>query len=254
MNSKAARQILVCRRPTGHDDSDPLVKRALLVAAKDKALAAELESQTAFDLACADDLEAIRLDSDSIAQIDEGARVFTAKHGKGRTQVGNHAAFAVGVGFLLLVALLVWIFLGRAGTFPNEALKIAATGAKAAPNEFDAVEEKVSELQDWFALKGFDNFQVPAEFGAFDVVGVRQFTVDNEPIAQALIPENVMYFYCFASQPFGISIAPEGSWRITEADRSVFAIREEKGMCFLIAFRGSKQQMKELLHRTGALR
>jgi hypothetical protein len=52
----------------------------------------------------------------------------------------------------------------------------------------------------------------------------------------------------------GISIAPEGSWRITEADRSVFAIREEKGMCFLIAFRGSKQQMKELLHRTGALR
>jgi len=168
--------------------------------------------------------------------------------------VGNHAAFAVGIGFLLLVALLVWIFLGRAGTFPNEALKIAATGAKAAPNEFDAVEEKVSELQDWFALKGFDNFQVPAEFGAFDVVGVRQFTVDNEPIAQALIPENVMYFYCFASQPFGISIAPEGSWRITEADRSVFAIREEKGMCFLIAFRGSKQQMKELLQRTGALR
>jgi hypothetical protein len=254
MNSKAARQILVCRRPTGHDDSDPLVKRALLVAAKDKALAAELETQTSFDLACADDLEGIRLDADSIAQIDEGARLFTAKHGKGRTQVGNHAAFAVGVGFLLLVALLVWMFLGRAGTFPNEALKIAATGAKATPNQFDAVEEKASGVEDWFALKGFDNFQVPAEFANFDVVGVRQFTVDNEPIAQALVPENIMYFYCFASQPFGISIVPEGSWRITEADRSVLAIREEKGMCFLIAFRGSKQEMKDLLQRTGALR
>ena len=96
MNAKAARQILICRRPTGHDDSDSLVKRALLVAAKDKALAAELESQTAFDRTCADDLEAIRLDSDSIAQIDEGARAFSTKHGKGRTQVGNHEAFAVG--------------------------------------------------------------------------------------------------------------------------------------------------------------
>jgi hypothetical protein len=88
----------------------------------------------------------------------------------------------------------------------------------------------------------------------FDAVGVRLFTVDNEPVAQVLVPENVMYFYCFASQPFGINVVPEGSWRITEADRSVLAIREEKGMCFLIAFRGSKQDMKNLLERTGALR
>jgi hypothetical protein len=254
MNSKAARQILLCRRPTGQDDSDPLMKRALVVAAKDKSLGAELESQTAFDLACADDLEAIRLDSDAIAQIDESARAFTARHGKGRTQVGNHAAFAVGVGLLLVIILLVWMLLGRAGTFPNEALKIAATGSKAIPNQFDSVEEKASELQDWFTLKGFDNFQVPAEFANFDVVGVRLFTVDNEPVAQALVPENVMYFYCFASQPFGINIVPEKSWRITEADRSVLAIREEKGMCFLIAFRGSKQDMKDLLEKTGALR
>jgi hypothetical protein len=254
MNSKTARQILLCRRPTGQDDSDPLMKRALVMAAKDKSLGAELESQTAFDRACADDIEAIRLDADSIAQIDEGARAFTAKHGKGRTQVGNHAAFAVGVGFLLLIALLVWMFLGRAGTFPNEALKIAAAGSKATPNQFDAVEEKAGALQDWFALKGFDNFQLPAEFADFDVVGVRLFTVDNEPVAQVLVPENVMYFYCFASQPFGINIVPEKSWRITEADRSVLAIRGEKGMCFLIAFRGSKEDMKSLLERTGALR
>jgi hypothetical protein len=254
MNSKTARQILLCRRATGQDDSDPLMKRALVMAAKDKLLGVELESQTAFDLACADDLDAIRLDADSIAQIDEGARAFAAKHGKGRTQVGNHAAFAVGVGFLLLIALLVWMFLGRAGTFPSEALKIAATGSKATANQFDAVEEKAGALQDWFALKGFDNFQLPAEFAGFDVVGVRLFTVDNEPVAQVLVPENVMYFYCFASQPFGINIVPEKSWRITQADRSVLAIREEKGMCFLIAFRGSKEDMKSLLEQTGALR
>ena len=254
MNSKAARQVLVCRRPTGEDDSDPLMKRALVVAAKDKSLGAELESQSAFDLACADELEAIRLDADSLGQIDEGARAFAAKRGKGRTQVAKHAAFAVGVGFLLLVALLVWMFLGRAGTFPEEAVKIAAIGAKASPNQFDPVDEKASSLQDWFALKGFDNFHVPPELGNFDVVGVRIFTVDNEQIAQVLVPENYMYFYCFASQPLGINIVPEGFWRITEADRSVLAIREDQGTCFLIAFRGSKENMKSLLKRTGALR
>jgi hypothetical protein len=254
MNSKSARQILLCRRPTGEDDSDPSMKRAMALAAKDSSLAAELESQTAFDRACVAELETIPLDADSRAQIDEGARAFAAKHGGGRTQVGKHAAFAVGIGFLLLIGLLVWMFLGRAGTFPDEAVKIAMTGAKATPSQFDPVEEKADSLQDWFTLKGFDNFQVPPEFAQFDAVGVRIFTVDNEPVAQVAVPENVMYFYCFSSQPLGINVVPEGSWRITESDRSVLAIREEKGMCFLVAFRGSKKDMKGLLEKGGALR
>ena len=44
----------------------------------------------------------------------------------------------------------------------TEAVKIAMTGAKATPSQFDPVEEKADSLQDWFTLKGFDNFQVPA--------------------------------------------------------------------------------------------
>ena len=253
MNSKSARQILLCRRPTGEDDSDPSMKRAMALAAKDSSLAAELERQTVFDRACADELETIPIDEDSRAQIDEGARAFAAKHGR-RTQVGKHAAFAVGIGFLLVIGLLVWMFLGRAGTFPDEAVKIAMTGAKATPSQFDPVEEKADALQDWFTLKGFDNFHVPPEFAQFDVVGVRIFSVDNEPVAQVAVPNNFMYFYCFSSQPLGISVVPEGSWRITESDRSVLAIREEKGMCFLVAFRGSKKDMKDLLEKAGALR
>ncbi|MET0252931.1 MAG: hypothetical protein ABW214_02750 [Terrimicrobiaceae bacterium] len=254
MNSKSARQILLCRRPGGEDDSDPAMKRAMAVAAKDRSLAAEFQKQSAFDRACADDLEAISLDEDSRAQIDEGARAFAAKHGGARMRIGKHAAFAVGVGFLLLVGLLVWMVLGRAGIFPDEAVKISMTGAKATPNQFDPVEEKADALQDWFMLKGFDNFRVPPEFAQFDVVGVRIFTVDNEPVAQVAVPENLMYFYCFSSQPLGINVVPEGSWRITESDRSVLAIREEKGMCFLVAFRGSKKDMKSLLEKAGALR
>ena len=117
-----------------------------------------------------------------------------------------------------------------------------------------SVEEKADGLQDWFTLKGFDNFRVPPEFAQFDVVGVRIFTVDNEPVAQVAVPENLMYFYCFSSQPLGINVVPEGSWRITESDRPVLAIREEKGMCFLVAFRGSKKDMKSLLEKAGALR
>jgi hypothetical protein len=254
MNARSARQILLCRRPSGEDDGEPSVKRAMQFAARDGALAAELRSQTDFDCACSQDLEAIALDENSRAEIDEAARAFLARRGAGRTQVGKHATFAVGVGFLLLIGLLVWIFLGRAGTFPAEAVKIASTGAKATPNQFDPIEEKAGALHDWFALKGLDNFRIPPEFAPFDVVGVRIFNVDNEPIAQVAVPQNMMYFYSFLAQPFGISVVPEGTWRITESDRSVLAIREEKGVCFLVSFRGSKEEMKGLLEKTGALR
>ena len=129
MNSKGARQILLCRRPGGEDDSDPAMKRAMAVAAKDSTLAEEFRKQSAFDRACADDLETISLDESSRAQIGEGARDFAAKQGA-RTRIGKHAAFAVGIGFLLLVGLLVWMFLGRAGTFPDEAVKISITGGE----------------------------------------------------------------------------------------------------------------------------
>ena len=254
MNAKSARQILLCRRPSGADDAETSMKRAMAVAARDGALSAELRRQTDFDRTCSQDLEAIPFDANSRAEIDEAARAFLARRGAGRTQIGKHAAFAVGVGFLLVIGLLVWMFLGRAGTFPEEAVKIAATGAKATPNQFDPVEEKAGALQDWFALKGFDNFRIPPEFAPFDVVGVRIFNVDNESIAQVAVPQNTMYFYSFPAQPFGISVVPEGSWRITESDRLVTAIREEKGMCFLVSFRGSKSDMKGLLEKVGALR
>lgn len=189
---------------------------------------------------------------------EEGKQIARAAHDLhvkgGRSAFSNPAALAIGVGFLLLVAVLVWNMLGRAGTFPDEAVKIATTGGKASPDQFQPVENKVGDLDDWLMLKGFDNFRVPPGLEDFTAAGVRIFKVENEPVAQAaIISENQMYFYSFASVPLGISVVPEKTWRITEADSWVLAIREEKGSCFLIAFRGRKAEMKAMLEKAGAL-
>jgi hypothetical protein len=189
-------------------------------------------------------------------QIARAAVTLKGLGGEARHFVRNPATFAVGAGFLLLIAILVWNFLGRAGVFPDEAIKIATTGAMASPEQFEAIEEKAAALQDWFLLKGNDSFRVPPGFENFVVAGVRTFKVENEPVAQAAAMEQdrTMYFYSFAAQPFGIDITPEKSWRITEADRSVLAIRESDGICFLIAFRGTKKDMQDLLEKNGGLR
>jgi hypothetical protein len=103
-------------------------------------------------------------------------------------------------------------------------------------------------------LKGFDDFRPPQGFDGFDAVGVRIFQVEGESIAQvAIATDPSMYLYAFRAQPFGISVYPEGSWRMTQADQWVLAIREEKGVCFIAALKGNKNDLQRAMERTGAL-
>jgi len=204
------------------------------------------------DAAVAKEIRSLPLSDAARSQIEEAAETMARKHEGPHLSVRNPASLAVAFGFLLLVAVLVWHFLGQAGVFPEEAVKIATLGAKAGPDQFEPVEEKAGGLQDWFMLKGYDTFRVPPGFENFSVVGVRKFKVENEAVAQAAVLENTMYFYSFAAGPFGITISPEKSWRITEADRTVLAIREEGGICFLVAFRGTKKDMQHVLKEAGA--
>jgi hypothetical protein len=101
-------------------------------------------------------------------------------------------------------------------------------------------------------LKGFDRFRVPPALEKIPVVGVRLFKSENEPVAQALVLENRMSVFCFNGRPFGINVPP-GAWKIGEGERLALAIREENGVSVLLAFRGTKDQMRQFLENAGAL-
>lgn len=253
MNAKTARQILACRCPAGTDDQEGPMQEALAVAASDAELGEAFAAQRALDEAGAEALAALPIEEPDTAALAEAARLLSSAQGEGRNPVKNPALIAVVLGFLLMVAVLVWNFMGRAGTFPEEAITIATDGAKMGAEKFDPVDEKAGELQDWFMLKGFDQFRVPAALENVEVVGVRLFKENDEPVAQILIPENHIYGYSFSAAPFGIDLVPEKAWRITEADRMAYAIRQEDGICFLLAFKGKKQNMQAFLQKHGAL-
>jgi len=249
MTPKAARPLLLARRPNGQDDAR--LKDALAAAAASPELEAEVQQWLAFDNALSEEICSLPLSEEVTARLGTAAETLRTKR-SGRASLGNPATIAVGVGFLLLVAVLVWNFLGRAGTFPDDGVKIATTGGKAAPAQFDEVQDKTEHLPDWFMLKGFDDFRIPAGFGKFDAVGVRLFKVEDEVVAQvAVVADHPMYFYSFRAQPFGISVYPEGTWRFTDADSWSLAIREEGGICFLVAMRGKKDDLKKVLESAG---
>lgn len=249
MTPKAARPILLARRPDGRDDVR--LRDALAAAAAAPELEAEVRSWQEFDRTLAADLEALSLDAVGSDRLTAAAEALRARRA-GLISLRNPATVAVGVGFLLLVAVLVWNFLGRAGMFPDDGVKIATAGGKAAPAQFDEVQDKTGHLPDWFMLKGFDDFRVPAGFENFDAVGVRLLRVEDENVAQvAVAGELPMYFYSFRAQPFGIAVYPEGAWRMTEADQWALAIREEDGVCFLIALKGSQNDLRRVMERAG---
>lgn len=185
-------------------------------------------------------------------RIVNGAHNLAEHRGGARNVVSNPATIAVGLGFLLLVAVLVWTMLGRAGVFPEEAIKLAATGVKAGPDRFEAVDTTLDGLQDWLMLKGFDSFRVPPGLENMKTVGVRTFKYENEPVAQALVLENRMSVYSFNGRSLGITI-PEKTWVIGEGEWLALAIRGENDNYVLLAFRGNKEQMRKVLEEAGAV-
>ncbi len=171
-------------------------------------------------------------------------------------RIKNPAVWAVAASFLLLIGVAAWQFTGRAGAFPDEALKIAEQARKAGPEKFSPVEIKVGALPDWFALQGFDGLFIPDAFSGLDVVGARLFRHEGEPVAQMAVQdgERNLYLIAFPAKPFDTRGLSAGTWGIATSGRFVVAATERNGVCLLVTFRGSRKEMETFLGDFGRRR
>ncbi len=257
MNARTARNLLRLYRPDADDDADRAFREAVKIAEKAPELHDGFERQVAFDRALVKRLE-IPVPADAAAQLAGYREKFLAKRRRFRFSLRDPAVVAVGFSFLVLLGLLVWVFLGRINGFAGlpEAVALARSGDKAGAQQFDPLAAKAGTLGDWFILQGFEGFKTPAGFEDFDVVGVRLFNHETESIAAAAVPapglgDGRAFFYMFAGAPLGISVEPEGSWRIAEygegGEKRTLGIREKNGMCFMIASKGTRGEMERFI-------
>jgi len=249
MSPKSARQLLAILPPDPPESRE--ISRARAAIAKSPPLLQEYDGQRELDrMACAAFLK-LEIPESVAAGLGAQAEAITAARSRRRFNILDPAMLSVTIGFFLLVATLTWHFLGRAGVFPEEALTIAAEGAKLRTEQFEVVEDKAGALEDWFILKGFDRFSVPGSFADYQAAGARVFKMSNQPVAVLAIPENFMFFLVFDPAPFGIVIRPQGAWQFTEFDyKYAAAIREDKGMCFMVVIKGTPEDLKRLVGKT----
>jgi hypothetical protein len=162
--------------------------------------------------------------------------------------------FAVGVGLLATIGMVIFLISDRLNSFEgsDHISELLESANSLTGDEFEAVETRAADLQDWFFLKhGLEHFAVPKQFADVKTVGCRVFKFDGADVAQIMaVTDKELLLYMFQPKDLGIKIR-NGKWEIVEADNWVGAATGLNDICFLVAFKGSKDEMKEFLSTMG---
>jgi hypothetical protein len=160
--------------------------------------------------------------------------------------------FAVGVGLIATVCMVIFLISDRMNSFEgaDRIGELLDAANNLTGDEFEAVETKAGDLQDWFFLKhGLEHYAVPKQFANIKTVGCRVFKFDGATVAQIMaVTDKEMLLYMFPSSELGIKVR-KGKWEIVEDDKWVGGVTGINDTCFLVAFKGTKDDMKEFLSR-----
>ncbi|MFY8215997.1 MAG: hypothetical protein ACOVMP_05285 [Chthoniobacterales bacterium] len=217
MNFKNACAMLKCQGPGQLEDPDRTTRAALKVIAKSTDFSAALENQKTLDAIAAAKIS-VQVPEDLLASMHELSEKLAEPVARSSATVKNPAFLMVALAFLAMVGMGVWLAVSQTDRFPgmDEAILLAEAGDVSQPSQFEPLSATAGSLSDWFAMQGFDGFQVPEAFANHSVVGVRVFDFEGISVAMAVVPENRSFFYVFPSRQLGIAPGESGSWRIIE--------------------------------------
>jgi hypothetical protein len=245
MNERSARKILTCHLEQPFVDPPPQVERALKAISNSKALEEDYKKQLQLDKQALDALEGVQVPDEVVAIFATKIESAASKS----TGVRNPAMISVGIGFVLLVALLVWNFLGRPAAFPPDALEVAESALKFDGATFEDAGIPAGELADWFVLRGFEGFFVPKGLEDMQADSAAIVKIKNQPAAIVDAGEGSARFVVFGSDALGVAIPP-GEWRTADiGGGSAGAIRQQDEMCFMVLIKGSAADASDFARR-----
>jgi len=157
---------------------------------------------------------------------------------------------AVGVGLVATVCMVIFLISDRLNSFEgaDRISELLDSANNLTGDEFEAVETKAGDLQDWFFLKhGLEHYAVPKQFANVKTVGCRVFKFNGATVGQIMaVTDKELLLYMFPSNDLGIKIR-KGKWEIVEDDNWVGGVTGINDTCFLVAFKGNKDEMKDFL-------
>jgi hypothetical protein len=243
MRPSTARRILTCHVDDPNGDVTPAMQSALRSLAKSTELQADYEKQCLIDSSLRAAFKDIGVPQEAMDAFASQVEAIPKRHFNPR----DPAIVSVIIGFVLLVFVLAWDFLGRPASFPPDGLEVAEYILDADESNFQSVAVSADELDDWFVLRGFDGFRTPPFLhgGNVDSAGLVEF--EKQPIAIVGLPALNARLAVFNAASWDI-VMPDGEWRTTQVSPDyTAAISRENGTCFLLVFKGGVSGLNKII-------
>lgn len=246
MSPNEARMLLSCHRAGREPDSR--VQKALRMAESDAGLRQQLRAQADFDAQLVEVIHCLTPPGNlrmKLGAHQEAAGGGTAP--KLRSHLGTPAILAALAGVLLILGVIGFIVRDSMADFRGrEAVeRMLETTSKLSGGEFEPVQTTTAQLGDWLLLRGYEGYEAPPQLAGVPVVGARVFRQDGKKIAQYVVDRHESVAWEFRASDFGVELPAEG--QVIEKNGWVAAVRPGGEQCSVIAFRGSKDEMRTFL-------
>jgi hypothetical protein len=245
VNLKTSESLLPCHCPGRPNDGR--IEKAVRVAEGDQALREKLEAQRQWDNQIMEVIRSIEPPGDLRARLNSHRGPVKAP--PIRSHLLNPAILAVILGLLVLAGLLVKTELERRENFPGrgQVARMLDVTRNMSGVELEPVDGEAWQLGDWFYMKGFEGYALPAETAKLPALGSRVFRQDGEPVAQVALGEHDLIVLVFRPTSFGVQLPESDDWRFMDHEGWSAAIRRQGSTCTVITHRGKRAELKEII-------
>lgn len=248
--SRRKRALLECAPINDAPPNDRAMRSALESARTIPEAAASLTTQQQFDQALATLVGQIEIPKAAEEWFVNVSLIKGVKRSWKKT-ARHPAILAIALGVLVLAGLTVYFLVERLQEFPGSVvakkmLVVAGTTKRA---QFDPLNTDAINIGDYFFMKfQLEHFDVPMSFADLRATGARVFEDDDgHRIGQVALAESGLQFFLYQADPAEKQVGPKKKkpkWRFVEDEGWTGAVEERSGICFMIALRGSKEDLE----------
>lgn len=251
MRLHSAEVFMRCYRSGALAGEDPRVQKAARTAERDETLKKKLAAQMELDERCARLVNSIPLPPALVEKLVALPEPPERRGFHWRAGLKQPPILAACIAFAVMIVWGIYFAIAQINEFPgkDKVRQMVAINNEMTGMEMEIKSALVGNLEDWlFTRYKFESFYVPPQFANYKTVGCRVFRQDKGmPIAQLAIEEPAVLFYMFNARDFNVKITPADQWKVFKEEDWIAAVQQHGGVCFMVAFRGSKQQMEDFL-------
>lgn len=161
----------------------------------------------------------------------------------------NPALLATGIAVLVIAVVAIFQLVERMNRFPGEptARRLLMTASSTHAVMLDPVKTEAGALGDFFFMKQrLAHYDVPPEFADLKTLGCRVFDdEEGQRVAQVWVVEKKMQFFLFPAErdPKTGKAREFFGWRYVDQERWSGVVKEQSGVCFMAALRGSAKDL-----------